>query len=107
MGCFNKDSSDIDLLIVVKDKLSILTKKDIINFTLETSQISTKKGIEMSIILKKELDNFKYSTPFELHYSETHREKYLNDPDYICDNNVDADLAAHITITIARGICLC
>lgn len=48
----------------------------------------------------------KYPTPFELHYSNSHRDRYLSDSNYLCGNFTDKDLAAHFTIIRHRGICL-
>lgn len=60
----------------------------------------------MSIILEKYAKQFVYPTPFELHYSDSHKDKYLFNEDYICGNDVDPDLAAHMTIIKHRGVCL-
>jgi streptomycin 3"-adenylyltransferase len=106
MGCFNHQASDIDLLIVVKEKLSLEIKKTIIKDILNLEKKYSEYKIEMSILLEKTLKNFEYPTPFELHYSKEHKEKYLIDEDYICGEDVDPDLAAHIVVTIHRGICL-
>lgn len=106
MGCFNPKSSDIDFLVVVREKLDLRTKEEIIGLLLELSEIAPAKGLEMSIILQSELDNLKYPTPFELHYGDVLKEKYENDPGYMCGDDEDPDLVAHITVTINRGFCL-
>lgn len=108
MGCFNPKYSDIDLLVVAKNKLPHETKRKVIDSILRITQTRKlpKKEIEFSIILKKYLDNFEYLTPFELHYSITHKEKYVVDPAYMCENDKDPDLAAHIMVVVKRGICL-
>lgn len=108
MGCFNPEYSDIDFLIVAGNKLDFETKRNIIDSIIRISKSKKlpKKEVEFTIILKKYLDNFEYPTPFELHYSITHKEKYFNDPLYICGDKKDQDLAAHMTIVYVRGICL-
>lgn len=60
----------------------------------------------MSIILENDAKNFTHPTPFILHYSNEKKEKYFNEPKYICGNSHDPDLAAHIVIIIERGLCL-
>jgi len=108
MGCFNPRFGDIDFLAVVRDKLSLEHRKEIINSILELSKSKhiPPKGIEFNVILNKDLKQLTYPTPFELHYSIMHRERYTDDPDYICGDDFDPDLAAHITIAFTRGITL-
>ncbi len=106
MNCFNFQESDIDFLVVVKDSLDKKTKRRIIDLLLKATDEAPPKGFEMSIIKQSELDNFKYPTPFELHFSNSHIAKYRTDPKYICGNDKDPDLAAHLVITKKRGICL-
>ncbi len=60
----------------------------------------------MSVILQSVLDHFTYPTPFELHFSYDHLKSYIADPNYICSDDVDPDLAAHCVVTKARGICI-
>ena len=68
--------------------------------------------IEISFLVQRDIHPFRHPLPFDLHYSESWREKYTralagetwrtwND-----ETKLDNDLAAHLTITRARGICL-
>lgn len=107
MGCFNSESSDIDFLVVVRDKLGFNVKRQLIDILLDLSEFAPKKGFEVSVILEKYSRNFVYPTPFELHYSNEYKEKYIKDKGFLCENGEDADLAAHITIINKRGRCLC
>lgn len=107
MGCFNPDTSDIDLLLVVADKLTRdhmrrLAKK-IIAFH---DGMPNRQGLELSLVLESSLQELVYPPPFEFHYSTFHREKYLTDDDYLCGGFQDADLAAHYTVILHRGIAL-
>lgn len=107
MGCFNPDTSDIDLLLVVTDKLTSdhmrrLAKK-IIAFH---DGMPNQQGLELSLVLESSLQELVYPPPFEFHYSAFHREKYLNDDNYLCGGFQDADLAAHYTVIFHRGIAL-
>ncbi len=104
MGCYT-ERSDIDFLVVVNNPIDFETKRSLIDELLIRQELP-EKGIEMSVILMKYAQDFQYPTPFELHYSDTHKEKYQNDKSYICGDYVDNDLAAHMTITKHRGICL-
>ncbi|MEK5520544.1 MULTISPECIES: aminoglycoside adenylyltransferase domain-containing protein [Heyndrickxia] len=102
MGCFQPDKSDVDVLVIVKEKLCKEQKKNLIQDILTLEEYK----LEMSILLENYLVNFRFPTPFELHYSQMHREKYLQDSDYLCGDSVDPDLAAHLVVTYERGICL-
>ncbi|NBI05601.1 aminoglycoside adenylyltransferase domain-containing protein [Senegalia massiliensis] len=104
MGCYT-DSSDIDFLVVVRQPINDKIKKELISSIVYIYNLPDK-GIEMSIILEQYAKEFVYPTPFELHYSDLHRDKYLANEDYICGGDVDQDLAAHMTVIKHRGICL-
>jgi streptomycin 3"-adenylyltransferase len=107
MGGFNFKFSDIDYLVVVKNRLSTEAKEEIINLTINLSDRSPGKGIEMSIILKQEVEDFKYPTPFELYYSLDFKQDYIeNKVDYSDTSHRDPDLSAHITVILSRGFCL-
>ena len=108
MGCFNPEKSDIDLIVVVDDKMSDITKKAYMDMIVDLNSYAPAKGIEMSIVRKEVCDPFVYPTPFELHFSAMHLKWYKDNPeDYILKmNGTDKDLAAHFTIIRKRGKCL-
>ena len=108
MGCFNPEKSDIDLIIVVDDKMSDITKKAYMDMVVKLNSYAPAKGIEMSIVRKEVCDPFVYPTLFELHFSAMHLKWYEDNPeDYILKmNGTDKDLAAHFTIIRKRGKCL-
>ena len=105
MGCFNPEKSDIDLIIVVDDKMPDITKKAYMDMIVDLNSYAHAKGIEMSIVRKEVCDPFVYPTPFELHFSAMHLKWYKDNPeDYILKmNGTDKDLAAHFTIIGKRG----
>ncbi len=104
MGCATRNS-DMDLLIILKQPDTIVKYSIFIEKIMNIRE-APQKGIELSMVLKKYCDAFKYPTPFELHYSDEHRSRYENDKSYICGNGYDKDLAAHFMVTKNRGICL-
>lgn len=107
MGCFNPKKSDIDLLVIVKDKLDVATKKRIARKLVGIDRaLLNEGGIELSIVLETYVTDFIYPTPFELHYSKLYRETYKVDEDYVCEGMEDPDLAAHIFVTYHRGVTL-
>ncbi len=108
MGCFNPEMSDVDLLVVVKDNIDFKTKRAIIEEIInpqDSEQISNQ-NLEFSLVLHSAITDFKFDTPFELHYSNEHNERYKTYSNYICGDDTDKDLAAHFTITYHRGITL-
>lgn len=106
MGCYQEGTSDIDLLIIVGTPLSWAVKQELVTAVLELEEKDPQKQTEWSVLQREALNQFSYPTPFELHYSKAHKEKYISDGNYLCANGVDADLAAHIVVTQHRGVCL-
>jgi len=106
MGCFNPANSDIDFLVVVKENISVSNLRGLIDVLLNYASMGPQKGFEMSVILRDDAKNFVYPTPFILHFSDFHKERYVQDSAYICGGFTDPDLAAHIMIIRERGICL-
>lgn len=101
MGNFNPVSSDIDILVVVKESLSLETKNVLWTHLQLLSQDAPAKGFELSVVTLNALKNFKYPTPYEFHYSPGMSSSQIED-----SGEHDPDLAAHFVITKARGICL-
>jgi predicted nucleotidyltransferase len=104
MGSFNPDSSDVDFLVVTKNKLTPKKRKELAKAMIRLSEHAPRKGLEMSVITQGELLDFKHPTPYEFHFSTGWIDQCRNDTfDYSKDNLVDGDLAAHLTIIKARG----
>ncbi|SDG36200.1 streptomycin 3-adenylyltransferase [Fontibacillus panacisegetis] len=107
MGCFNPAQSDIDILVIIREKQPIDIYKKIARKLINIEdEMNVIKGFELSIVLEAYADNFVYPTPFEFHYSSFHKEKYKTDENYFCGGYEDSDLAAHFVITYNRGIVL-
>ena len=110
MGCFNPARSDLDLLVITGQPMSLEQKRALIEALLRLSR--RPAPIEISFLSAADLIPWRYPTPFDLHYSEDWRERYERDlagdgwQRWNDHPQTDADLAAHITITRARGLCL-
>jgi predicted nucleotidyltransferase len=110
MGCFNPQRSDIDLLVVTRNGMAVETKRGVVEYLLEYSQ--SPRPIEISFLVQKDIHTFQHPLPYDLHYSESWRARYsraVADRTWQSWNDEkkhDNDLAAHITIMRARGICL-
>lgn len=109
MGCFNPEKSDVDLLVVVNEEPTDTVKRAFLDMVVSLNENGPAKGIEMSVVRRGVCNPFVYPTPFELHFSKMHLDWYRSNPeDYIAKmKGTDRDLAAHITVIRARGVCLC
>ncbi len=105
MGCFNPDKSDIDLLLVTEEAPIAEQKKQFMDDVIRLNASAPPKGLELSVVTAHDLDPFVYPTPYTLHFSPTHLERYLRDPwDYVRSfHGTDPDLAAHCTVTLQYG----
>ena len=106
--CFHWESSDIDFLVVVNEKPVLKEKTAFVNALLEMDESFPPKGVEMSIVLESVCMEFQYPTPFELHFSNFHKERCRENPEEFClmMNGTDKDLAAHFTVLRKTGITL-
>ena len=110
IGCFNPQRSDIDLLVVTQKGMIVETKRDVAYYLLKSSL--SPGPIEISFLVQKDIYPFRHPLPYDLHYSESWRERYTRAIadgtwwTWNVEKKADSDLAAHITITRARGICL-
>ncbi|MEA4832429.1 MAG: DUF4111 domain-containing protein [Oscillospiraceae bacterium] len=100
LGCFNWNKSDIDFIVVVKIKPTLEQKKQYIKGLLIIDKNCPPKGLEMSVVLERYTRDFIYPTPFELHFSNLHKQKCSDNLEEYClrMNGTDNDLAAHFTI---------
>jgi len=108
-GCFNPTKSDVDLLVVVHQRLLPEMKRHLIETLLGISKLP--HPIEISFLNISDLHPWQYPTPFELHYSEDWRKQFEQDLvseqwQHWFDGATDNDLAAHITVTKKHGVCL-
>ena len=109
MGCFNPEKSDVDLLVVVNEEPTDAVKRTFLDMVVSLDESGPAKGVEMSVVERSVCKPFAYPTPFVLHFSKMHLDWYRSNPeDYIAKmKGTDRDLAAHITVIRARGVCLC
>ena len=107
LGCFYWNKSDIDFIVVVKRPPSMEQKVSFLRALLEIDRHSPPKGLEMSVVLEDCTRKFVYPTPFELHFSNDHKQRCMEDPFSYCQSmhGTDRDLAAHFTII--RHACIC
>lgn len=68
-GCFNTLKSDLDFIVVVQSKLSLVAKLALLHVLEKYHPIAPQKGFEMSVVLVSDCRHFCYPTPYELHFS--------------------------------------
>ncbi len=107
-GCFAWEKSDVDFLAVVREPLLKEEKEAIVSALLTLDVACPPKGLEMSIILERFCKPFVYPTPYELHFSNDHKERFQTHFHEHCESlhGTDKDLAAHITVIRHTGILL-
>lgn len=106
MGGFNEISSDIDVLIVTENKLSLENKKDLSQIMLKLSENTPANGFELSLVTLENLEKFVYPTPYQFHFGKDHLQEFKERKADFTDGKTDPDLAAHFVITKKRGVCL-
>lgn len=109
-GCFNPDRSDIDLLVVTLQPMSLEIKRQIIDQLLSLSNAPCP--IEISFLILPEIHPFEHPLLFDLHYSEMWRQQKKREmtdgtwQHWNEERRRDPDLTAHLMITCHRGITL-
>ena len=108
-GCFTWERSDIDYLAVLRASPTHEGKRKYIEGLLEINERAPSKGIEMSVVLLRDTLCPKHPIPYELHFSNAHRDAYREDIDGYINKlkGNDPDLSAHFAVTRAVGYALC
>ena len=111
LGCFNPERSDVDLIVVTRQGMTVETKRSVAEILLHCS--NAPAPVEISFLPEAYMNPWQYPTPFDFHYGEDWREKTsaeLSSGEWKKWNDAirkDDDLAAHITILLESGIVLC
>jgi streptomycin 3"-adenylyltransferase len=108
MGCFNPNRSDIDVLVVTRNHTQPNARRKVAEALLRLS--NHPYPIEISLLTKSDLHPWWHPTPFDLHFSEEWREKFIEaltqDAFQPEAPLVDGDLAGHVTVVRQRGVAL-
>lgn len=104
-GCFTWATGDIDFLAVTEAPLTQMEKEALLRVLLDLDAEAPPKGFEMSVVLRSACRDFRYPTPFELHFSNAHRARATADLSAYCRDmhGEDPDLAAHFTVIRHAG----
>jgi streptomycin 3"-adenylyltransferase len=110
MGSFTLERSDLDVLAVSADPLTAGERRALAALLLRVS--NAPRPVEISVLAWGDLHPWHYPPPYQFHYGEDWRERMAaalptGDPAaWAPPAPTDPDLAAHITVTRSRGICL-
>ena len=108
-GSFQPQRSDIDLLLVGHGQLSPEEKIALARIVLAESL--HPRPLELSLVHTQQIAPWTYPPPYDFHFSEDWRDRISHDLsegtwDAWAGGDGDADLAAHVTVTHARGVVL-
>lgn len=106
LGSFHWESSDVDLLTVVRTAPSLAQKAALIRTLLDLTPLAPPKGIEMSVVLLQDCLHFRHPVPYCLHVSPAHLPACRADLTAYCQRmtGTDPDLAAHFTVSRQAGL---
>lgn len=106
-GAFDRTRSDIDLLVVAERGLSGEERRRLARLLTSLSERRPiPEEIEMSVILEGDARAFRHPLPFEFHNSACEMEATLSGEQTSWRGRTDRDLAAHCTVTRAKGVAL-
>ena len=108
-GSFQPQRSDIDLLLVCHEPPSPSEKTAYARIVLAESL--HPRPLELSLVHTRQIIPWSYPPPYDFHFSEDWRDRLSHDLEQgtwaaWAGGDGDADLAAHITVTHARGVVL-
>src|SRR6185436_19337601 len=107
-GCFRRAKSDLVLLIVIRTHLDEVKYRELALMLADLSDARPTLGdLELSVIQEQHARQFTHPLPYELHFGVAETAEAIRRGEVDCGKNKhDRDLAAHCTVTRARGICL-
>jgi streptomycin 3"-adenylyltransferase len=107
LGSYYPPKSDIDLLLVVRERLTAAERERISRlFVTLSADRPTTGDVEVSAVTEHAARNFAHPMPFEMHYSTSWNERIeRGEVDYAEDRR-DPDLAAHVSSVRESGVAL-
>jgi streptomycin 3"-adenylyltransferase len=105
LGCFNPARSDVDLLVVTRERLDRAARHAVAELLLRRS--NAPHPIEISFLTTEQLNPWRHPTPFDFHFGESARGRELLRAELrdapTPDDQADPDLAGHIGLLRERG----
>lgn len=110
LGCFSPERSDIDLIAVTRRATTNEERSRLGELMLRSSE--DKGGprrppypLELSLLTEEQLRPWRYPTPFDFHYGESQRQRFMAG-EFSPLWTEDYDLAAHVTVLREAGVTL-
>jgi streptomycin 3"-adenylyltransferase len=104
MHCYYRAKSDLDVLVVVPSALDESQRRHATRaLAVLAADRPTRGDLELSVLTAAQAAGNEHPRPFELHYSAYWTGAVLADDLDYAETRSDPDLAAHITVTRARG----
>jgi len=109
LGGFQQEKSDIDIIIITDQDLTLHEKKKALSLFLSHSR--NPFPIEVSILHQKNIHNWRHPCSYLFHYSEYWRAFYEQRSaeqvnKQLLRDDTDPDLAAHLTVLFQFGKCI-
>ena len=106
-GSYYFPKSDMDLIVVVSEKLSSEIARELnISIAHYSDARPTVGAIELSVITSSVAKNIPNPIPYEVHYSLFWHDRILNDDVQYGIPQYDTDLFTHLLYVKKRGCCL-
>lgn len=107
LGSYYPPKSDIDLLVVVRDRMNPAEREGVSRRFVELSMDRPTTGdVEVSAVTEHAARRFEHPMPYEMHYSTSWNERIeRGEVDYTEDLQ-DPDLAAHVSSVRESGVAL-
>ena len=105
MGCYRRAKSDVDLMIVVRERLSKDMRRKLASLSVALSDARPTTGdLELSVIQLQHARQFVHPLPFEMHYSSDWKDAIRSGAVDFALERSDRDLAAHCRSLVTRGV---
>jgi predicted nucleotidyltransferase len=110
MGCFNPERSDLDLLVVTRERMAPEERRDVAEALLRYPVAPAP--IEVSFVSQTQLHPWSHPAPYDFHFGADWHARVAEDlasgawRQWGGEERRDPDLAAHVTVARGRGVAL-
>ena len=105
LGSYFRPKSDIDILVVADEPLSERDRRALAAGLLHAhDRRPTLGSVELSVVLRRRVEDFRHPLPYEFHFSEKWAEHVREGG--VGPRGTDPDLAAHCAMARSRGLVL-
>src|SRR3712207_6291017 len=74
MGCFNPQTSDLDVLVVTRERMASSQRRAVAARLVERDE--TPRPLELSVLSMADLHPWRHPAPYALHYGSGIRDRY-------------------------------